>query len=79
MFHESFKDAQRKISGGFKEVSRMLQERFKGITKKIEVLFCNFVLACISSQLPEQKEGLFHSECVVVLLKCKVPLCDSKL
>ena len=31
----------------------MFQKCFK------EVFFCNFVLACISSQLPEQKEGLF--------------------
>ena len=32
----------------------MLQESFN------EVLFCNFVVACISSQLTEQKEGLFY-------------------
>ena len=38
-----------------KKVSRVLQECFN------EVLFCNFVLAWISSQLPEQKEGLFFS------------------
>ena len=36
-----------------KEVSRVFQECFN------EVLFCNFVLALISSQLLEQKEGLF--------------------
>ena len=96
VFQESLNGAQRKISGCFKEVSRMLQERFKGVSKKIEgqfqrhskevsrafkesvkwvlkisnkvsrvfqecfnaVLFCNFVLAWISLQLPEQKEGL---------------------
>ena len=31
----------------------MFQECYNG------VLFCNFVVAWISSQLPEQKEGLF--------------------
>ena len=30
------KGAQRKISGCFKEVSRVLQERFKGVSKNIE-------------------------------------------
>ena len=39
MFKESFKGAQRKISGCFKEVSRMLQEHFKGVSKKIEGCF----------------------------------------
>ena len=38
------------------EVFRVFQECFN------EVLFCNFVLAWISSQLPEQKGGLFFKE-----------------
>ena len=38
-----------------KKVSREFQECFN------EVLFYNFVLAWISSQLPEQKEGLFST------------------
>ena len=46
MFKESVKCV-------FKKISRVCQECFK------EVLFCNFVVAWISSQLPEQKEGLF--------------------
>ena len=49
MFHGSFKA----VSKMFKKVSRVFQECFN------EVLFCNFVLVWISSQLPEQKEGLF--------------------
>ena len=35
------------------KVSMVFQECFN------EVLFCDFVVARISSQLPEQKEGLF--------------------
>ena len=40
-------------------MSRVFQECFN------EVLFCNFIVAWISSQLPEQKEGLFTCEHVV--------------
>ena len=36
------------------KVSRVFQASFN------EVLFCNFDVACISSQLPEQKEGLLY-------------------
>ena len=32
-----------------------------------EVLFCNFVLEWHSSQLPEQKEGLFHLDFSLIL------------
>ena len=35
-----------------KKVFRVHQDRFN-------VLFSNFVVACVLSQLPEQKEGLF--------------------
>ena len=48
IFQKSVKSVSRKFQ---KIVSSVLQECFK------EVLFCNFVLACISSQLPKQKEG----------------------
>ena len=36
MFQESLNGVQRKILGCFKEASRMLQECFKGVSKKIE-------------------------------------------
>ena len=40
-------------------VSIVFQEN---VTKSFyEILFCNFVVAWISSQLPEQKEGLFQT------------------
>ena len=51
VFTKSFK----KCKGWFKQASRLFQGSFN------EVLFCNFVLALISSQLPEQKEGLFKT------------------
>ena len=41
-----------------KKVSSVFQETFN------EVLFCNFVVASIVSQLTEQKEGLFIGECL---------------
>ena len=51
----SFKLSVKCVSRKFQlKVSRVFQKCFK------EVFFCNFVLACISSQLPEQKEGLFY-------------------
>ena len=45
---------QRKCQVCFKKISRVFQECFN------KVLFCDFVVAWISSQLPEQKEGLFE-------------------
>ena len=57
MFQGSLKGVLRMILGCFKEVSRVFQKSLKGVSRKIERCF-NFVLACISSQLPEQKEGL---------------------
>ena len=48
-FQDSFKDS-RKLKGCLKKV---FQEGFNNI------LFCNLVVAWISSHLPEQKEGLF--------------------
>ena len=62
---------KKKFKGCFKGVSRQFQRllgKFQGNVEKVssvfqenfnKVLFCNFVLAWISSQLPEQKEGLF--------------------
>ena len=58
-------DVSSECQGSFKHFLR----KFQGYLKKVpsvsrkfqcfnEVLFCNFLLAWISSQLPEQKEGL---------------------
>ena len=52
MYQGSFKKRE-EDSRVLKKVSSVFQETF------IEVLFCNFDVARISSQLPEQKEGLF--------------------
>ena len=63
-FQGSFKDILRKFQGCLKKVSSVFQENFKKKVSMVfqewfnEVLFCNFVFAWISSQLPEQKEGL---------------------
>ena len=56
-YKESFLGVSRKSQVCFKNffyknASRVFQRVFN------EVLFFNFDLACISSQLPEQKEGL---------------------
>ena len=51
-FQICFKGVSRKFKGCSKKDFRVLQGSFN------EVLFCDCVLACISSQLPEQKEGL---------------------
>ena len=51
-FKICFKGVSRKFKGCSKKDFRVLQGSFN------EVLFCDCVLACISSQLPEQKEGL---------------------
>ena len=55
MCHESFKDVSRvfrDFQGCFQSVSRKFQENFQDASKKFHV-------AWHSSQLPEQKEGLF--------------------
>ena len=67
----SSKVFSRQFQKCFKEVLRVFKKRLKFISRKFrkklsrmfqkcsnEVLFCNVVLAWISSQLPEQKEGL---------------------
>ena len=51
--------------GRFKGVKCVLrfQKKFQGCFKNVsmKVFFCDFVVARISSQLPEQKEGLFKN------------------
>ena len=51
MFKDNVKCVPRKFQIKFQEFSRMFQWSF-----------CNFIVAWISSQLPEQKEGLFTCE-----------------
>ena len=57
MFLESFTEEEvsrmfHDIQGCFQSVSGKFQENFQGVSKK-------FPIAWHSSQLPEQKEGLF--------------------
>ena len=52
-FGGSFKESVSVFQENLKKVSKVLQEYFN------EVLFDEFVVAWISSQLPEQKEGFF--------------------
>ena len=54
MFDESFikENVSRMFQGCFQSVSRKFQENFQGVSKKFHVTWH-------SSQLPEQKEGLF--------------------
>ena len=52
-FQRRFKEVLRVFKGCLKKVSNVFHECFK------EVLFCNSIVAWISLQLPEQKEGLF--------------------
>ena len=71
VFQGSFKNVLRKCQGYWKKVSNVFQEIKKKVSRTFqecfnEVLFCNFVLARISSQLPEQKEGLFFVLIVIV-------------
>ena len=51
-FQKCFKEDSRML----KKVSSVFQENimkgFKGVSTIFEVLFCNLVVACISSQLP---------------------------
>ena len=42
-------------------VPRKFQIRFQKFSRMFQWSFCNFIVAWISLQLPEQKEGLLHS------------------
>ena len=68
MFKESIRCVSKKVSRvfqwSFKWGSRVFKRSSMGVLGKFQrcfndVLFCKFVVAWISSQLPEQKEGLF--------------------
>ena len=60
---QSYKEDSRGCQVCFFEVSRAFPEYLKGVTRKfqekIEGVSKKFHFACHSSQLPEQKEGLF--------------------
>ena len=60
----------RKLQGCLKKVSSVFQDNSKKVSLVFqeclnEVLFCDFVVAWISSQLPEKKEGLFSQNLLV--------------
>ena len=65
-FNDSFKDVLRMFQGWLTKVFSVFQENFKKHFKGVsvfqecfnKVLFCDFVVAWISLQLPEHKEGL---------------------
>ena len=60
-FKSNFKQVSREVSKGFQvsfiEVLKCLIE-FKALARAFQC-FLKFIVACHSSQLPEQKEGLF--------------------
>ena len=62
-FQGSFKDILRVSKESIKCVSRTFQKTVSGVFLECfnEVLFCDFVSAMISLQLPEQREGLFSN------------------
>ena len=57
MFQGNVKGVSKKFKRCFKKFSRVFQESLR--------VYCNFVVAWHSSQLPEQKEGLFGQGGVV--------------
>ena len=59
VFQGSFKDILRKFLGCLKNVLSVFQKNFKQSFMGVSRMFCNFVIAWISSKLPEQKKGLF--------------------
>ena len=76
VFQGRFKGVSGKFQKCFKEVSRVFQGSFKGVSRKCQGCFMIFLrsftecsrcfkfffhVAWHSSQLPEQKEGLFSS------------------
>ena len=69
-----FKEILKRFKGLFERRSKGISQKVSKVFQKSfdEVLFCNFVVAWISSQLPEQKEGLIgESQKVLrVFIKC---------
>ena len=58
-FEECIKDISRKFLKSFKGVSRVFQMCFKEVQENVQDVSKKFHIACLSSQLLEQKEGLF--------------------
>ena len=58
-FQRCFKEVSRVFKDSVKCVSRKFQIKFQEFSSMFQWSFCNFIVAWISSQLPEQKEGLF--------------------
>ena len=72
MFPVTFKGVLRAFKGCFKDVSRVFQY-FQGVLKKFHV-------AWHSSQLPEQKEGLFKKGPVLGIVgHIPLPLLESRI
>ena len=63
-----FKEVSKAFKESTKCVSIKFQKKYQGCFMNVSMkfYFCNFVLAWISSQLPEQKKGLFER----VVRKC---------
>ena len=64
-FSGCFKEVSRvfhDFRGCFQNVPRKFQENFLGVSKNV------FYVAWHSSQLPEQKEGLFHNNSILASL-----------
>ena len=67
MLKRSFKAVPKTFSGSFKERFSVCSRKFEKKASRVfqecfhEILFDKFVVAWISSQLPEQKEGLFQN------------------
>ena len=68
VYKRSSKGVSREFQGGFKDMLRKCQVCFKKMFQECfnDVLLYNFVLAWISSQLPEQMEGLFYTYIVSI-------------
>ena len=67
LFQERLRVVPKDIEGWFNGASRVPKRSWKGVSREfqgtfIDVLFCNFVVAWISSYLPKQKEGLSYLE-----------------
>ena len=65
-FHRTFKCLSRVFQRSFKTNFQVFQRCFKHYWKCFKVVLFLKIYCCIchSSQLPEQKEGLFHKEIV---------------
>ena len=73
----SFKVSERSSKGVSRQFQRFkgVKESVKRVSRKFHKKFCNFVVASMSSQLPEQKEGLlFVLFSLFIILVCACEL-----